>query len=67
LEAGVIKSKVETTWQDASACWKDDYATRFSVAVIAELKDILDRIRNTSEQLNEAVNSAISSLREFNN
>ena len=67
METGVIKAKVETAWQDASARWKDECASRYRTAVIAELGNTLDRIRNTSEQLNEAADSALSNLREFDN
>ena len=66
MEASVIKSKVETTWQDASAQWKDEYASRYRTAVITELENTLDRIRNTSEQLNETIGATLSSLQKFN-
>jgi hypothetical protein len=66
VDANVIKDKVEIVWQETSAHWKDEFAARYRVAVISELENTLGRINNTSAQLNEAIDNALSSLLEFN-
>lgn len=65
MDANIIKSRVDATWQDASTCWKDEYASRYRVAVVTELENTLDRIRNTSMQLSDSINIALASLREI--
>lgn len=65
MDAHVIKNAVETAWQEASSRWKDEYAARYRTAVIAELENALQRLGSTSAKLDEAIESTLSSLREF--
>jgi hypothetical protein len=65
MEANVIKAQIDEAWRDASASWKDEYATRYKTAVISELESTLDHLQKTSNQLNEAIDTVLSSLREF--
>jgi hypothetical protein len=67
MDADVIIAKVYTSWQDATHHWKDEYASRFRTAVISELEHTLGKIRNTTVQLSEATEAALSALQEFNN
>jgi hypothetical protein len=67
MDVDVITTRVDTTWQDATRHWKDEYASRFRTAVISELENILGKIRNTTVQLSEATEDALSALQEFNN
>ena len=65
MEANVIKTKVEDAWSVVSSHWKDEYAARYRMAVIKELENTLDSIRNVSMQLSDSIDTALSSLREF--
>lgn len=65
MDANTIKAQVEETWQDASVLWKDEYATRYKIAVINELENTLDQIQKATAQLNAAIDSTLSGLREF--
>ena len=65
MEANLISSNVDAAWQDASAYWKDNYASRYRIAVIVELENSLSRINNSSKQLNDVIDDMLSSLRQF--
>ena len=65
MEADVIKTRVVLSWQDASAHWKDEYASRYNKAVIVELENTLDRIRSASAQLSDDIYAALAELNEF--
>jgi hypothetical protein len=65
MEANMIKAQIDEAWRDASSIWKDEYASRYKTAVISELESTLDHIQKTSRQLDEAINTVLSSLREF--
>jgi gamma-glutamyl phosphate reductase len=65
MEANVIKAQIDEAWRDACASWKDEYTSRYKTAVISELENTIDHIQKTSRQLDEAINTVLSSLREF--
>ena len=66
METDGIKKQIENAWQEAALKWKDEYAVRFHGVVINELTGTLDGIRNSAAQLNEAMHTALSKLKEFN-
>jgi hypothetical protein len=65
MEANVIKAHIAEAWLDASASWKDEYASSYKTAVIDELESALDNLQKTSGQLGESIDTVLSSLREF--
>ncbi|GHT96248.1 hypothetical protein FACS1894141_6180 [Spirochaetia bacterium] len=65
METNAIKVHIDETWHDASSTWKDEHASRYKIAIINELEITLDSLQKTSMQLNEASDTALSSLREF--
>lgn len=67
MEPRVIKSKINDLWLDASAQWKDEYASRFQIAVIGELENTLNSINCLYAQLRDSINDTLDGLREFEN
>jgi hypothetical protein len=61
----VIKAHIDEAWRDASAHWKDEHASRYKTAVIDELESTLDNLQKTSGRLDESIDVALLSLREF--
>lgn len=65
MGADSILVRVGEAWQDTSQVWRDEYATRYKTAVIQELESTLVTIRNLTTELNEASDTALSSLRKY--
>jgi hypothetical protein len=61
MEANLIKAHIDEAWQDASKSWKDEYAARYKIAVIDELGNTLDNLQKTARQLDEAIDTTLSS------
>lgn len=65
MGSDLIFARVVEAWQDTSQGWRDEYATRYKTAVIQELESALKTIQNLTTEINEASDTALSSLRKY--